>query len=59
MLRKLLLKLGYVKKDRIEKEILKIMNEIKSEIQAWPQYPNIGKKGCLKRLTKFYDKELK
>lgn len=46
-----LCKLASVKdKMRAEEEISKIIDDIQLEINSRPQYPNIGKKGCVRRL---------
>jgi hypothetical protein len=35
----------------IAEDVIKIRDEIQAEIDSRPQYSNIGKKGCVKRLT--------
>ncbi len=37
---------GYVPQEAV----LRVIEEIEAEIQARPQYSNMGKKGCVKRL---------
>jgi len=59
LINKLFKKFGYVDKENIKIKLLVIMSDIEDEINSRPQYPNIGKKGCLRRLSDFYISELK
>lgn len=56
---KFLKKYGYIDKEHIKIKLLVIMSDIEDEINSRPQYPNIGKKGCLRRLKDLYINELK
>jgi len=47
---------GFVRLEDAITEIKKIKEEIVEEINSRPQYSNIGKKGCVKRLDSFLTK---
>jgi len=54
MIEKLLLQLGYVNKEKIEQQLIVILNEIRDEIDSNPKSANIGKKGCFRRIQKLF-----
>ena len=49
----------YEEKKNFSEEILKIIKEIQAEIDSRKKYPNMGKKGCVKRLESLLIKTLK
>ena len=55
MIEKLLLRYGYIRKQKIKSELFAIILSIQNEIDSCPQYPNVGKKGCLRRISNLYE----
>jgi len=52
---KILARFGYFHKKDLQRKMIDIITDIRQEIASRPQYPNVGKKGCLKRIQKLYD----
>ena len=55
MIKLLLYQLGYVQRNFVKKQLKYVLADIQYEIDGRQQYPNIGKKGCMKRIQKVID----
>ena len=54
-MKKILAWFGYFHKENLQRRLIDIITDIRQEINSRPQCPNIGKKGCVKRIQKLYD----
>jgi len=55
MIKLLLYKCAYVKRDFIKKQLEYVQSDIRDEIERRKGFPNIGKIGCMKRIQKVID----